>query len=204
MPVRDYRQLSYVHCTAKLNGLEKEGGNMPPEIITERLRLRPLATSDLSAYQTIVSDPRVAQPAGVALPLSPQHAANSLRADQQQPLAYAVTRRPAGPLIGTIIGYEHVGALGTLDPTAVDLGYFLAPAFWGQGLMSEALTGLLTTLAHTATPIQTVWATSLATNRRSQGVLSHLAFKLIDDQMMVPNPATMALERQLLYRYDLP
>ncbi|GEO68756.1 GNAT family N-acetyltransferase [Levilactobacillus acidifarinae] len=177
---------------------------MPPEIVTARLRLRSLTTSDLAAYQAIVSDPSVAQPAGVTLPLSAQHAANSLRADQQQPLAYAVTIRPADSLVGTVIGYEHVDALGGLDRTAVELGYFLAPALWGRGIMPEALTGLLTTLTRIETPIKTLWATSLATNQRSQGVLSHLAFKLIDDQMMVPNPANMALERHLLYRYDLP
>ncbi|MDT6981083.1 GNAT family N-acetyltransferase [Levilactobacillus zymae] len=176
---------------------------MVPEITTARLHLRPLKMSDLEAYQAIVTDPRVALPAGLQLPLSDQHVANGLRADLQQPLAYAITRSLQGPLVGMVIGYEHADALGDLDVTAVDLGYFLTPTLWGHGYMPEALRGLLAVLVQAHSPIKTLWATSLATNQRSQNVLSHLSFELIDDQLVVPNPATMALERHLLYRYDL-
>lgn len=175
---------------------------MLAEIKTPRLYLRGLTTQDLPAYQAIISDPLVAGPAGVTLPLSDQQVVTSLRADMQQPLAYALALAEQGPIIGTVIGYTHFNALGTVDTTAIDLGYVLAPRFWGRGLMPEALRGVLADLTRTASPITTIWATSLATNRRSQGVLSQLAFKLIDDQMMVPNPATMGLERHLLYRYE--
>lgn len=177
---------------------------MPEEITTARLRLRPLQFTDLSRYQASITDPQVARPAGLAAPLTPAHVAAGLRADMRQPVAYALTAKTDGRFLGMIVGYTHSDVMGEPTTTAVDLGYFLAPNEWGQGLMPEALRGLLLALRQANSPITTFWATSQATNKRSQGVLVKLAFALIDDHVMAPSAGNLTLERHFLYCYQQP
>lgn len=176
---------------------------MLPLITTRRLRLRPLTESDLPAYQALITDSRVSVPAGLTQPLTDQQALASLVADRQQPVSYAVVWPTTNRLIGTVMGYEHSDTTGAPDATALDLGYLLAPAYWGQGLMPEALAGWLATLPTTFPALTTVWAASLATNQRSQQVLIKSAFELIDDQMMAPIGGSWELQRQFLYRLTL-
>jgi len=172
-------------------------------ITTERLQLRELGAGDLAAYQALITDERIAQPAGLTSRLSEQQVRASLQADCQQPIHYGVTLRSSGALIGTLMGYEHGDTTGEPDPTAVELGYLLAPAYWGRGLMPEAIQGWQGHVTAELPALQTVWASCLASNPRSQRVLIKSAFKLIDDQMMVPNPRDWGLERQFLYRYQI-
>lgn len=176
---------------------------MHPELTTPRLRLSPLTESQLTAYRELLTNPVVAGPAGLSLPVSAQRVAASLAADRQQPVHYGIVWPATNRLIGTLIGYPHVEATGAPSSRALDVGYLLAPEFWGRGLMPEALTAWLAALPRQFPQVTTVWATTLATNTRSQRVLIKSAFELIDDQMMAPNTVTWGLVRHCLYRYQL-
>lgn len=172
-------------------------------ITTTRLQLRPLENEDFATYRAIISDPIVAQPAGLSLPMTPDQLRLGFKADRQQPLHYAIFRSNDAALLGLIMGYPHVGDAGLLDEQALDLGYFLAPNVWGAGYMTEALQGVLTALEAKGGPITTLWATCLASNVRSQHVLSHLTFKLIEDHLMVPNALGTGVSHQLLYQFQI-
>lgn len=172
-------------------------------ITTPRLCLRPLVTADLAAYQALISNSLVAEPAGLQVPASARQARASLAADLVQPVHYVVCLAGTQRVVGLLMGYEHGDETGFPDPHALDLGYLLTPDQWGQGLIPEAVRAWLTQLPTQLPLVTTVWAATLATNQRSQRVLIKSAFELFDDQMMVPSAVDWRLERQLLYRYLL-
>ncbi len=106
------------------------GPILPPELLTPRLRLRPLRPDDLDALHAIYADPRVARWIG-----------HHTRADTERELRAAV----AGPLGLYAVEDRATGALlgdGGLQPfelagPEVELGYDLAPHAWGRGLATE-------------------------------------------------------------------
>lgn len=158
---------------------------MTRAVTTPRLRLRPLVASDLPAYQRLLADPQLAAANGSPADASPDLLARWFAADRQSPYTFAVLARTTGEFLGTILYYAHATAPG--DPVAYDLGYFLTPAVWGQGLMPEAVAASLTVVRSAPGP-QVVWADCLATNQRSRRVLEKLGFQRTtgDEPVVVP------------------
>lgn len=108
---------------------------------TSRLWLREFSEEDADDYFVLGSDPRVVRYAGVAPLTTPAQALEVLRT---RPLAdYA--RRGFGRWAcvlkdsGAFIGWAGLKYLE--DSQEVDLGYWLRPAYWGQGLATEAAGG---------------------------------------------------------------
>jgi len=105
------------------------------ELLTERLRLRPLAEEDLDALYALYSDPRVASWIGhhgredVAVELS-FHVAHWARFGWG---FWAVEELADGRLIGDC-GLQPIARVGP----EVELGYELDPTRWGAGLGTEA------------------------------------------------------------------
>lgn len=150
----------------------KEGIPMITE--TKRLRIRPLLESDLAAYCHLLTYPAMATANGSTPVIAADLLATWFEADRHSPFAFAVVERRHQRMVGAVLFYHHQAS----DNPGYDLGYFLAPQLWGQGLMPEAVTASLKFISqrHQQLP---VWAACLASNPRSQRVLTKLGFHLI-------------------------
>lgn len=116
------------------------------DITTARLTLRRLKASDAPAMQTACADPRVALMTSAIPHPYPEGEAAAFIARRLEPTtdhgtlvrAIALQNRP-DHLIGLISLVEN-------DAREMEIGYWLSPDEWGQGLMQEAVRGLTETL----------------------------------------------------------
>lgn len=121
-----------------------------PELLTPRLRLRPFTLADADRVQQLASRREIAE--GCVLiphPYPPGLAARWIESQAenwqtQQAVSYAITVLNSGLLLGSIslLLNEQRQADRSIVLTG-NLGYWLAPEYWGQGLMSEAVAVLL-------------------------------------------------------------
>ena len=107
--------------------------------INDQLSLTKLLANDQQAVCHHLADPAVAATTvGIPYPFGPEDFAQRLARDEAMeaefghPL-YLAIRQPNGWLIGMIAFQEVVGG-GVLE-----LGYWLAKPFWGQGMMTSAV-----------------------------------------------------------------
>ncbi len=139
-----------------------------PTLTTARLVLRlPVAADAQSIFDTYGQDPEVTR----FLTWQPhQSVADSaavierMRSGSAAGTAYSwlITRQDDGALLGSM----------ALRPTGfkADVGYLLAPAAWGQGYMTEALTAVIA-FAWTLPGIYRVWAVCDVDNPASGRVM---------------------------------
>lgn len=112
-----------------------------PEIATPRLRLRPLRAADAGLIALYVSDLRVAgTTASIPHPYPPGLAEGFIERTRAPGAAETVWAMDAGEddengLIGCI-------SLKRREAGVAEIGYWVAPAFWGTGYASEAVEGL--------------------------------------------------------------
>ena len=116
---------------------------VPTVLTTERLALRFLTADDAAAQYAIFSDPAVMRYWSSAHWTEPAQA-DALIAKAQADYAagtalrWAVERRDTGAMIG------NVNLYGFFDANRrCDIGYALAQAHWGQGLLGEAMAAAL-------------------------------------------------------------
>jgi [ribosomal protein S5]-alanine N-acetyltransferase len=138
------------------------------EIVTERLRLRPLAPADLDALSALTRDPDIMQFVGDGKPLgrgaTHRWITNARAGLLENGLgSRAVVHAATGALIGW-------AGLIPSDPN-IELIYGLAPAFWGQGYATEAAHAVLQTRQG-----QPVDATIDPENIASRRILQKLGF----------------------------
>jgi [ribosomal protein S5]-alanine N-acetyltransferase len=114
-----------------------------PVLQTERLRLRAVRPGDVTAVYALFSDPTVTRHYGLEPFTTVEQAAQRVSAIRQnylkrRAIRWAITRREEDALIGTL-------GLMNWKPKffSAALGYELAPAYWRQGIMQEALTAVL-------------------------------------------------------------
>ena len=146
-----------------------------PTLETERFVLRAVTLDDASDMFRIMSDPRVMRYFGIEPMTSHDQAIERARDIQaafaeQNGVRWAITRREDGQFIGTC-GFwrlikEHFRA---------EIGYELAPAFWGQGVMTEAV-GAILTFGFTRMGLHSVEAQIDPDNTGSRRVLEKLGF----------------------------
>lgn len=111
---------------------------------TERLQFRPYTLDDLAFYTSLVTGPQVMQFIGDGSTRTPAEAAERLagvisRFDPVEQTGLMLLERKAD---GRPVG--HAGLVHQIVDGAAELevGYWIAPAFWGQGLAAEAATAL--------------------------------------------------------------
>lgn len=136
-------------------------------IETERLTLRPLRMDDAAEVAAGIGDVRVLR--NLTSPPYPYALSDAewfIRENAHKPGHYAICR---DGLIGVI----------TLRPRAEggadDLGYWLAVDHWGQGLMTEAATAVVT--RHFAASDATLTSGHVLDNAGSRNVLCKLGFR---------------------------
>ncbi|MGO1970562.1 MAG: GNAT family N-acetyltransferase [Levilactobacillus brevis] len=171
---------------------------------TSRLRVRPLTESDFEDYRRLLALPAVAAANGSSSDVDRAVMARWFAADRQSPFAFAVTDLTTARFMGVILFYRHDDPEEKSGNPQYDVGYFLDPVDWGQGIMPEALKASLHLVQRATVVTQTVWATCLVTNRRSQGVLTKLGFQTVTAPFVPVGLPGEAAQPELLWRLDLP
>jgi ribosomal-protein-alanine N-acetyltransferase len=145
-----------------------------PELETQRLALREVTLADAGWYLEHFSRPEIVRGQGYPAPADLAAATEELRTyfvelfEERSGFRWGITQREQPGLIGSIGLYKWVDA-------QAEVGYDLDPAWWGQGVMSEALAAVLD-FAFGATELQRVEAFVLVTNERSARVLERAGF----------------------------
>ena len=145
-----------------------------PKLETERLILRQIQDDDVDALFTVFSNPEVTA-FGDKLHHSREESQaffQKLQAwyRQRENVEWGITCKGDDTLIGTCGFYNFDEGFHRAD-----IGYELRPDYWRQGLMSEALTTILT-FAFTTMGLHRIDAVVHEGNERSQGILRKLGF----------------------------
>ncbi len=149
-------------------------------IETARLRLRPFREADVEDIWPIVSDPKF-----------PSHMTWVAHADQATTRAYIASAATAladntgvrwaiehrGKVVGTI-GLHVRWEIGALRVDRGGLGYWLAPALWGQGLMTEAVQAVVRCGFDTI-GLHKITVMCFADNAQSRRVIEKAAFRWV-------------------------
>lgn len=147
--------------------------NLPPELRTEQLVLRAFEETDAEALFACCRNPKLGDNAGW-----PPH--QTLEESQEvlqtyfmlQESTWAITLSSTGQLIGSIglISDPHRN-----NPQARMIGYWLDEAYWGKGIMSEAVQAVLK-YGFEELQSSIITGTCYAHNERSANVLKRNGF----------------------------
>lgn len=107
---------------------------------TERLLIRPYTTEDLPFLESLVSDPRVVRFIGNGKPRTTEGARmffnwnlSHMKEDQLFGLQVLVEKES-----GELIGHAGLVPQEVDGVTEIEVGYWIAPAYWGKGFATEA------------------------------------------------------------------
>ena len=146
-----------------------------PVLETERFLLRAVTLDDVDDIFRIMSDPQVKRYFGSLPMTSPEEAEQRVQRIQtafqeHSGIRWAIADRANGQLIGT------AGFWRLIKPhDRAEVGYELAPEWWGRGVMTEAL-GVLLGFAFTSMGLHSVEAQIHPANNGSRRVLEKLGF----------------------------
>lgn len=142
-------------------------------IETNRLILRPWRDSDAAALYPYAADPLVGPAAGWEPHKDVEDSCRVIRDILSEDGTFAVTIRDRGNTPVGSIGYftcAEAEAGGALE-----LGYWIARPFWGQGYIPEAVEALLTLLFRMENHPQ-VWCAHFTGNEKSRRVIEKCGF----------------------------
>ncbi len=116
----------------------------PNQIATARLLLRPIAAADAPALFGMMSDPATMRywstPPWTAMSEADTFVnAAQDRSSNDLDVLFGIELRASGLLVGTCTLFD-----GVVPSRRAEVGYLLDRRHWGQGIMSEAATALLT------------------------------------------------------------
>jgi RimJ/RimL family protein N-acetyltransferase len=146
----------------------------PPTMNLEGARLRPLHAGDVEAIYDYLREPVVTELTGY--PVASRQLADTI-------IERSVSRWAAGELGKWGVALQHddrlVGTCGFNEWSDVhrwaELAYELAPAYWGKGLMRQAVAAVLQWV-YQEDLVNRVQAFVRVDNRRSQGLLERSGF----------------------------
>ncbi len=142
---------------------------------TARLRLRAPTEADAPALFQIMSDPLVLRYFGSLPMTAPEQALARARGfgeafAERSGIRWAITARATGAYIGSC-GFWRI----IPEHDRAEIGYELAPAWWGRGIMPEALAPVLE-FGFSAMGLHSVEAQIHPANSGSRRVLEKLGF----------------------------
>ena len=143
---------------------------------TRRLRLRPFRDDDAADVYDYARDPRVGPIAGWQPHTSVEESREIIRTVFSAPGVFAMELKETGCVIGSVgfVGNHPAGDLP--DCPDNEVGYALSPAFWGRGLMPEAVEAVLR-YGFTALELQRIWCGHYAGNWRSKRTMEKCGFR---------------------------
>lgn len=145
-----------------------------PRLETKRLVLRQITAGDVDALFAIFSDAQVMQ-FGNKLQRSKEEAQEFFGKlqnwyHQQENVQWGITLKGNDTLLGSCGFYAFDEGF-----LRADLGYELRPAYWRQGIMSEALTTIIS-FAFATMGLHRIEAVVYEGNERSLGILRKMGF----------------------------
>jgi RimJ/RimL family protein N-acetyltransferase len=148
-----------------------------PTVITARFELRPLRASDVGLIEFYTREERVArQTTSIPHSLPPgateAYVKRAMSSDRDADVwAIDATRDGGSEVIGLV-------SLARLSRNQSELGYWVVPAFWNQGVASEVATAVID-----ANPMghDTIFAAVFQDNPASARVLTNCGFEYIGD-----------------------
>ena len=141
-------------------------------LIGERIVIRPFRLDDSQDYLAYASDRDVTQAAGMRPVASLPQAQQAVQRLMTQGNDWAIEYQ--GRVIGNIGAYPRTGDPESPDAWTREIGYALAQPYWGQGLMTEALTLWCDHLFENE--ITAIWAAVFPDNQRSMRLLARQGF----------------------------
>ena len=148
-----------------------------PVVATERLQLRPVRASDAGLLALQAGDLRVARHTrSIPHPLPPGSTeafiARAKRPDRTEDI-WVIDGLTAGlPEVAGVLGLER------RDASTSQISFWIAPGFWGVGIASEAVEGLVAANPHGAARF---FAEVFQDNPASAKVLSHAGFAYLGE-----------------------
>jgi ribosomal-protein-alanine N-acetyltransferase len=158
--------------------MEDPHGTMPafPELRTARLRLREITMEDADWFLAHFSTAEIVHGQGFPAPDGIESAREELARyivelfAQREGLRWGISLRDGDALIGSAGFYDWDREVGSAE-----LGYDLAPALWGRGIMTEALRAILE-YAFTTMGLNRVQVLVMPRNERSLRLAGRLGF----------------------------
>lgn len=155
-----------------------------PNLVTQRLVLRPFRASDSGRVAELAGDRRVAEmTANIPYPYHPAMAVSWIQThkvlfQQRQEIVYAITFKDHDQI---------VGAVGMTFPSQqVDLGilgYWLSVSFWGRGVAYEAAQALLD-YCKQQHGLKRLFVEHLVSNERSKSVIRKLGVAYLENRII--------------------
>ncbi|MBU5434594.1 GNAT family N-acetyltransferase [Pseudoflavonifractor sp. MSJ-37] len=144
------------------------------ELETERLILRPFRPEDAMDLYAYAKDPRVGPPAGWRPHRSVEESREIIETVFSAPGVFAVVPKELGRAVGSagFTGRHRKEARGADD----EIGYSLSPAWWGRGLIPEAVEALLR-YGFRDMGLDTIWCEHYDGNRKSKRVIRKCGFR---------------------------
>lgn len=140
---------------------------------TERLILQSFEAKDAADLYEYASDPRVGPDAGWPVHKSLEESREIIATVFAAPNTFALVDKPSGKVIGSA---GFVDRHQTLLPGPDDeIGYALSPAYWGRGLVPEAVRELLR-YGFEDLGLATVWCGHYDFNAKSRRVVEKCGF----------------------------
>lgn len=145
------------------------------ELETARLLLRPWSEDDAEALFRWAQDPQVGPAAGWPVHGSVEESREIIRNVLAVPETYALVLKDEGLLVGCVgLQLSEDSNIGLAGGEA-ELGYWLAPLYWGRGLVPEACRALIHH-GFCDLGLSAIWAGHFIENRKSARVLEKLGF----------------------------
>ncbi len=143
---------------------------------TKRLLLRPFEDADAADLYAYAKDPRVGPDAGWPPHKSLAESREIIATVFAAPNVFALVDKPTDKVIGSA---GFVGRHQTLLPGPDDeIGYALSPAFWGRGLVPEAVEELLR-YGFEDLRLAAIWCGHYDYNARSRRVVEKCGFRYL-------------------------
>ena len=142
----------------------------------KRFTLRPYREGDELQLRQAINDPRVVrQIVNVPNPYSMRDA----RSWVQRNLCSERSRKPDMINWAIVVDGKIVGGLGLhrIESPRAEIGYWLAPAYWGRGIMTAAVR-LVVRFGFEKRKLRRIYALVFPVNKASQRVLEKNGFRL--------------------------
>ena len=166
---------------------------------TPRMTLRPFTVQDTGDVYAYARDPRVGPIAGWPAHQSYFESWDIVRTVFSQPGVFAMELRENHKVIGSVgfVGGHPAGELS--DCPDDEVGYALSAAYWGRGLVPEAVRAVLT-YGFTELGLRRIWCAHYEGNWRSRRVIEKCGFQY---QFARPTDVDLLREVRQTYFYVL-
>lgn len=155
--------------------------------------VRPMEVSDFERINELRSDSQIAKGTGLNL-VSSEYSVPTFTRELQLSDTYAIVVDEQ--VQGAIILNEVVGEFGDVDKSRKELSYYLNPALWSRGIMTQTLGELFKRIGETQT--ETVQAEVFTENVKSTALLHRLGFTQL---ATLVDP--FALKEKVIYELSL-